>query len=148
MQRLTSPAVIDDDSKLAQLEEDTELVRGVGEIVVSVYRKSESIKKEHARDDVKIEHDSEFAPTLPKSKSTKKADKRHNNNRPDIKPLPTVHEKALKGSAKSHTTSYGAERVTKIAKLRDWSYGPSKYLDGRNQPIAIFRFKYRSESKF
>jgi hypothetical protein len=148
MQRLTSPAVIDDDSKLAQLEEDTELVRGVGEIVVSVHRKTESVKKEHARDDVKTEHKSESSPTLPNSRSAGKADKRHYNNRPDIKPLPTVHKKALKGSAKSHTTSYGAERVTKIANLRDWSYGPSKYLDGRNYPMAIFRFKYCSESKF
>lgn len=131
-----------DESKLANVDEDTELVKGVGEIVVSVYRKSESVKIEHARDDVKTEDDKS------KSKPAKKPHRSHNSNGPEMKPLPPVHEKALKGSAKSHTTSYGPEKVTKITEQRNWSYSPSKYLDGRNCPMAIFRFKYRSEGKF
>ncbi|KAF7863811.1 hypothetical protein EAF04_006776 [Stromatinia cepivora] len=54
-------------------------------------------------------------------------------------PIP-VHEKALKGQAMSHGTTLGVPQ----AVMKGEKYH-SQYLDGRDYPIAIYRFKYRSK---
>jgi hypothetical protein len=63
-----------DDAKLASMKQDSELVKSVGEISVRVYRKSEAV---HSNDQ---------------------------NPRPGTgsEVVSEVHEKALKGQAKSH----------------------------------------------
>ncbi|EKD18506.1 hypothetical protein MBM_03499 [Drepanopeziza brunnea f. sp. 'multigermtubi' MB_m1] len=50
-----------------------------------------------------------------------------------------VHEKSLKGQAKSHTTSLGPAK-----ELAPLNYSASKMIDGKEYPRAICRFKYRS----
>lgn len=77
---LTSNPASDDD-KLDQVEEDTQRVKGVGEIIVQVFRKSAGVKTNH-----------------------------RNNRPPRLGRIPktftsTVHEKALKGESQSHSTS-------------------------------------------
>ncbi|RAL68253.1 hypothetical protein DID88_008953 [Monilinia fructigena] len=51
-----------------------------------------------------------------------------------------VHEKALKGRALSHSTGLGTPQPVNASNRY-----LSEYLDGKDNPIAIFRFKYRSE---
>ncbi|PQE06594.1 hypothetical protein CJF31_00009722 [Rutstroemia sp. NJR-2017a BVV2] len=55
----------------------------------------------------------------------------------DFSELGAVHEKALKGQAISH----GTNPVKNVSRDR---YN-SKFIDGRDYPIAIYRFKYRSK---
>ncbi|KAH8596697.1 hypothetical protein B0O99DRAFT_619713 [Bisporella sp. PMI_857] len=58
----------------------------------------------------------------------------------DPRTITEVSEKALKGQAISHSVSYGAEkRISRPATAG------TVYLDGFYNPLAIFRFKYRSK---
>ncbi|KAI9047563.1 hypothetical protein LZ554_008279 [Drepanopeziza brunnea f. sp. 'monogermtubi'] len=50
-----------------------------------------------------------------------------------------VHEKSLKGQAKSHTTSLGPAK-----EPVPMEYSASEKIDGREYPRAIYQFKYRS----
>jgi len=103
-----------DDSKLAQLKEDSERVRGIGEILVKVYRTFNVVKQQ-----ARTSYQRDFGTRLSTS----------------------VHEKALKGEAKSHSISCGDETTVKI---KSWQYS-SDYLDGKQFPLAVFRFCYRSK---
>jgi hypothetical protein len=65
-----------DDSKLAQVKKDAERMKAVGEIVIQLFRTSTPVKKSFGAN----------------------AELENNVTSP-------VHEKALKGDAKSHSTS-------------------------------------------
>ncbi|KAH7319175.1 hypothetical protein BKA65DRAFT_409663 [Rhexocercosporidium sp. MPI-PUGE-AT-0058] len=52
----------------------------------------------------------------------------------------SVHEKALKGQAKSHSTTVGA-----TSRLVSANVATCQRLDGIHYPIAIFKFLYRSK---
>ncbi|KAA8575013.1 hypothetical protein MFRU_002g03550 [Monilinia fructicola] len=58
----------------------------------------------------------------------------------NVDTLIDVHEKALKGRAISHSTGLGAPQPAKAHDRHRFGY-----LDGKDYPIAIFRFKYRSK---
>ncbi|CAD6442057.1 cb0b002f-385d-45ab-a81f-dbceabd4699c [Sclerotinia trifoliorum] len=66
------------------------------------------------------------------------------NRRPQIKlkvdTSTPVHEKALKGQAMSHGTTLGVPQAVK--KRRRYT---TRSLDGKDFPIAIYQFKYRSK---
>ncbi|KAG4035007.1 hypothetical protein MFRU_002g03560 [Monilinia fructicola] len=49
------------------------------------------------------------------------------------------HEKAFKGEAKTHNVSYSAKTPIPAQRFVD-----CKILDGKDYPIAIYKFKYRS----
>jgi len=70
-------SIATEDSKLADLAEDTQRVKGIGEIVIKVFRKREPVRKPYAN-----------------SQSSARGDD-----------MEAVHEKALKGEAKSHSVS-------------------------------------------
>ncbi|KAF4626757.1 hypothetical protein G7Y89_g11399 [Cudoniella acicularis] len=102
---------ISDDMSSARVKKDAELVQGMGEIVVKFHRKTEPRPEDCPR-----------------------------NRALEAQSLSQVHEKALKGEAKSHNTSYGKAEEMKMAV---WTV--SKFLDGGDFPMALFRFKYRSK---
>ncbi|KAF8860115.1 hypothetical protein BDZ45DRAFT_649240 [Acephala macrosclerotiorum] len=100
-----------DDSKLKDVKKDSEVVGKVGEIQVKVYRAAQPIElKSNA-----------LAEDVATSLGAK------------------VHEKALKGEAKSHSVKFGP-----ASQLVEKSYWTTENLDGDDYPIAIFKFKYRS----
>ncbi|KAL3425107.1 hypothetical protein PVAG01_04388 [Phlyctema vagabunda] len=51
-----------------------------------------------------------------------------------------VDEKSLKGDAKSHRAGFGRPKPAPPSRTTE-----PKYLDGPDYPLAIFKFKYRSE---
>ncbi|KAI9648089.1 hypothetical protein NHQ30_002718 [Ciborinia camelliae] len=51
-----------------------------------------------------------------------------------------VHERALKGKAMSHGTALGAPQAIEAPV-----YWNIDFIDGKDYPIAIYRFKYRSK---
>ncbi|KAJ8066197.1 hypothetical protein OCU04_005283 [Sclerotinia nivalis] len=57
-----------------------------------------------------------------------------------VKVYRKMHEKALKGQAMSHGTTLGVPQA--VMKKKRYT---SRYLDGEDYPIAIYRFKYRSK---
>lgn len=85
-----------------------------------------------------------------------------NNYRPEMTSLKNtydnaVHEKALKGDAKSHGISYGLPHYILKHTLKNgcslgaaemstakFNYVNCEKVDGTDYPIAIFIFKYRS----
>ncbi|TGO36562.1 hypothetical protein BHYA_0121g00230 [Botrytis hyacinthi] len=52
----------------------------------------------------------------------------------------TFHEKALKGQAKSHNVSYSPETAASAPFYMD-----ATNIDGKDYPVAIYKFKYRSK---
>ncbi|PQE20740.1 hypothetical protein CJF30_00002063 [Rutstroemia sp. NJR-2017a BBW] len=102
-----------DDLKISSIENDEKEFAKIGEIVVKIHRKTAAIK-------------SYVAP--PENFK--------------LGALRVVHEKSLKGQAKSHGTKLGLARPMKAVLS---TYYTSDYIDGRNYPIVIYRFKYRSE---
>ncbi|KFY34976.1 hypothetical protein V494_06311 [Pseudogymnoascus sp. VKM F-4513 (FW-928)] len=53
---------------------------------------------------------------------------------------PEISEKAIKGRALSHGTTFGAEKTARPQKTRSCSYP-----DGNDKPLARFIFRYRSK---
>ncbi|KAF7888086.1 uncharacterized protein EAF02_002627 [Botrytis sinoallii] len=105
-----------DDSKLASIKEDATRMSVVGEIVVKVYRRGERTRSKNQSKRLNV----------PKNLAAVSSE--------------SVHEKALKGQAMSHSTTLGAPQATKAIILWNMSY-----LDGKDRPIAVYRFKYRSK---
>ncbi|KAK0123066.1 hypothetical protein ONS96_010074 [Cadophora gregata f. sp. sojae] len=102
-----------DDEKLRDVKEDAKRMDQVGEIFVVFHRCADPV-------------------------SSRSGNSRHNGG---SMPTANVHEKALKGQAKTHTTSLGA------GSLVEKKHVHSVKLDGEDYPQAIFRFKYRSRGK-
>ncbi|KAF7919623.1 hypothetical protein EAE99_008475 [Botrytis elliptica] len=105
-----------DDSKLASIKEDATRLSVVGEIVVEVHRRGERTRSKNQSK--RLNASKKLAAGSSKS----------------------VHEKALKGQAISHSTTLGAAQATKADVIWNLSY-----LDGEDYPIAVYRFKYRSK---
>lgn len=71
-----------------------------------------------------------------------------------------VHEKALKGEAKSHTTSLVSLSICEMKtfanqyrfgnadEITTKAYHRLQLLDGLANPIAVFKFKYRSRGMY
>jgi len=101
-----------DDARVGDLKNDTERMGKVGEILVKIYRGD---KGEPSQNKL-----TSFDPLGDGSGE--------------------VHEKALKGQAKSHSVLLGpADEMVKTPL-----YHTTKRIDGDGFPIAIFKFKYRS----
>ncbi|KAE9368742.1 hypothetical protein N431DRAFT_494137 [Stipitochalara longipes BDJ] len=100
-----------DDVKLADVKQDMERIEEIGEIIVKIFRGGPAEATEET-----------------------------NTNILNLRSMNgPVHEKALKGDAKSHNAALGP-----ATQLVPKSYVNSKKLDGIDYPIAIFKFKYRS----
>ncbi|KAE9368743.1 hypothetical protein N431DRAFT_347016 [Stipitochalara longipes BDJ] len=99
-----------DDDEFDALPTDVPIVGKVGEIVIKLHRryKGRFIGP-------KVQQDAPL------------------NEPPSI-----VHEKALKGQAKSHSIALGEARSSKFS----WRF-EADFIDGEDHPIAVFRFKYR-----
>ncbi|PMD38440.1 hypothetical protein L207DRAFT_585338 [Hyaloscypha variabilis F] len=104
-----------DDENLDALETDKSLMNKVGEIVVKLHRRHKS----HFIGP-KVEHDA-----------------------PLDAPPSVVHEKALKGQAKSHGIALGQARASRFSRKFE-----ANFMDGEGKPIAVFRFKYRDQKAF
>ncbi|TEY58714.1 hypothetical protein BOTCAL_0202g00170 [Botryotinia calthae] len=104
------------DSKLASIKEDATRLSVVGEIVIKVHRRGPRVVSQNQSS--KLNASKKFAADSSAS----------------------VHEKALKGQAISHNTTLGAPQAAKATVLYKMSY-----RDGKEHPIAIYRFKYRSK---
>ncbi|TGO80940.1 hypothetical protein BPOR_1500g00010 [Botrytis porri] len=104
-----------DDSKLASIKEDAIRLSVVGEIVVKFYRRGKGTLSQ------KQSHNRGTFKQLVAGSST------------------SVQEKALKGQATSHSTTLGASQAIKSSVLWEMNYP-----DGYGNPVAIYRFKYRS----
>ncbi|OBT63950.1 hypothetical protein VE03_05969 [Pseudogymnoascus sp. 23342-1-I1] len=65
-----------------------------------------------------------------------------NGSRPSLPKdaAPEISEKAIKGRALSHGTSFGVARIEPQRRILD-----CVYLDGRDKPLARFVFRYRSK---
>ncbi|KAF7960663.1 hypothetical protein EAE96_000337 [Botrytis aclada] len=105
-----------DDEKLASVKEDAKRLSDVGEIVVKVHRRGERIR------------------------SQKQSKRLRASKKLAADSSASVHEKALKGQAMSHSTTLGAPQATTASNVSKMSY-----VDGKDKPIAIYRFKYRSK---
>ncbi|KAF8857647.1 hypothetical protein BDZ45DRAFT_744153 [Acephala macrosclerotiorum] len=110
--RFSKIGITMDDDKLKEVKQDSERIEKVGEITVKFYRADASPE---VQKDSKVARD----PSSELSQSS-------------------VHEKALKGQAKSHQVSFGPadELISRLIVKAD-------KID--NFPIATFRFKYRSK---
>ncbi|TGO36563.1 hypothetical protein BHYA_0121g00240 [Botrytis hyacinthi] len=105
-----------DDSKLASIRVDAARMSVVGEIVVTVHRRG---KRSLAEKQLRI------LDAFKKLAANSSA---------------SVHEKALKGQAMSHSTTLGTPQTTRASTMWKMSYS-----DGEYYPIAVYRFKYRSQ---
>ncbi|PVH81478.1 hypothetical protein DL98DRAFT_369823, partial [Cadophora sp. DSE1049] len=99
-----------DDEKLRDVKEDAKRIGQVGEISIVFHRCSE--------------------PTPVRSPGSQ--------SEAGTTGTAAVHEKALKGQAKTHTTSLGPGLLVRK------SHVSAVHLDGEDYPQAIFKFKYRS----
>jgi hypothetical protein len=99
-----------DDTDPSRIRQDTKLIAGIGEIVVSVFRTTpqDAVFSRNV-----------FAP-------------------PQYQPPTEVAEKAVKGKAISHGVAYGEQKIERRARKEMID------IDGPNNPIAVFVFKYRS----
>ncbi|EPE24633.1 hypothetical protein GLAREA_08486 [Glarea lozoyensis ATCC 20868] len=98
-----------DESRTKEVKSDSELLKGAGCIIVTIFRGKQP--------EPSIGHSGP-----PPSALTAK-----------------VHEKALKGEAKSHTTSFSPS-----LDIPSPSFVHVTEMDGKDYPIAIFKYKYRS----
>ncbi|PQE27999.1 hypothetical protein CJF32_00005767 [Rutstroemia sp. NJR-2017a WRK4] len=102
-----------DDPRLFGIEKDIENVEKMGEITVQIHRRAATVKSSKSR-----------------------------TNTFEFSEPAMVHEKALKGEAKSHGTKLGLASLVKHTHTTKYR---AEYIDGDDYPIAIYRFKYRSE---
>ncbi|KUJ24190.1 uncharacterized protein LY89DRAFT_727226 [Mollisia scopiformis] len=105
--------IVANDTAARDIKKDADAMKQAGEIVVQFFRAG--------------------TPTLATpEKSTPLGDGLQMNQA-------EIHEKALKGEAKSHTTYFG-DAVETRSKIYHWV----RLLDGKDKPIATFKLKYRS----
>ncbi|CAG8983040.1 hypothetical protein HYALB_00010167 [Hymenoscyphus albidus] len=101
-----------DENNVQNIQKDSKRVSKLGEIVVGFWRASTPID-------------------TPPDEVTKPPGKK-------LADVTSVHEKAMKGQAKSHSTLFAPPVATTVR------YSRVQELDGIDHPLAIFRFKYRS----
>ncbi|KAF4626758.1 hypothetical protein G7Y89_g11398 [Cudoniella acicularis] len=104
-----------DDGYLAKVSIDKKLLSKTGEVKIEIHRRSEAQLSESYLD---FGNDNLETPSK-------------------------VHEKTLKGQAKSHGASLGTSRPV-LHKTSFWS---SPLLDKADSPLGVFKFKYRSRKE-